>query len=400
MKLVLHIGTEKTGTTTLQNWCADNRGALREQGLYYPKTLGSAPHRSLAIAARDPDKPDDGFREKQINSPADHQAFVSALKRAFDEEVAENADVGTWLISSEHLHSRATSVEMVARVRRFLGDWFESVTILVHLRPQVDVAVSLASTASRGGLQVSREWFENVTNAETYFNYDMLVQRWEAVFGSEALEVLPYKRRRSITEHLIETFGLDARGLTEIRVRNEALDWRTMMLVNTLSRASGNEAQAMSTGFGTYINELPCQERLQIGLAMARQIQSKFDASNARLSARRAELAAGDLMPDWERYDVEPNLDLLNSACVFEPQLRYLVGRLKWEINIERANAKLAECARALDRKNVTNAEKLLGVARRNMERVPLNGVTSHRLQEMQRRERFLAKNISHLREP
>lgn len=38
MRLVLHAGTHKTGTTTLQRVLSDNRVGLREQGLFYPRT--------------------------------------------------------------------------------------------------------------------------------------------------------------------------------------------------------------------------------------------------------------------------------------------------------------------------------------------------------------------------
>ena len=36
MRLLLHIGTHKTGTTSIQKFCAGNRARLRGQGLWYP----------------------------------------------------------------------------------------------------------------------------------------------------------------------------------------------------------------------------------------------------------------------------------------------------------------------------------------------------------------------------
>lgn len=36
MRIVLHIGTHKTGTTAIQKYCASHRDALRRQGLWYP----------------------------------------------------------------------------------------------------------------------------------------------------------------------------------------------------------------------------------------------------------------------------------------------------------------------------------------------------------------------------
>ena len=34
MKCILHIGTEKTGTTLLQNWLYDNKEKLSQVGIY------------------------------------------------------------------------------------------------------------------------------------------------------------------------------------------------------------------------------------------------------------------------------------------------------------------------------------------------------------------------------
>ena len=75
MKLILHIGTAKTGTTTLQHWFASNRESLQAQGIYYPKSLGKVNHRALSIFAMNPERPDDSFYRNKIFSVADHQIF-------------------------------------------------------------------------------------------------------------------------------------------------------------------------------------------------------------------------------------------------------------------------------------------------------------------------------------
>ena len=36
MRLVLHIGLEKTGTTSFQAFCAEHRPALAQSGVLYP----------------------------------------------------------------------------------------------------------------------------------------------------------------------------------------------------------------------------------------------------------------------------------------------------------------------------------------------------------------------------
>ena len=44
MRLILHIGTHKTGTSSLQLFCRNNRKALLEHGIFYPKTSHNALH--------------------------------------------------------------------------------------------------------------------------------------------------------------------------------------------------------------------------------------------------------------------------------------------------------------------------------------------------------------------
>ena len=74
IRLLLHIGTEKTGTTTIQHFCTDHRRELLAQGILYPRSLGGPGHKRFAGAllpeslrkdfcpAVDPAGPEDGFR--------------------------------------------------------------------------------------------------------------------------------------------------------------------------------------------------------------------------------------------------------------------------------------------------------------------------------------------------
>ena len=41
---IIHIGTMKTGTTTLQEFFRHNRPELAKKGILYPKTLGKQTH--------------------------------------------------------------------------------------------------------------------------------------------------------------------------------------------------------------------------------------------------------------------------------------------------------------------------------------------------------------------
>ena len=58
-RLLLHIGTEKTGTTAWQAWLARQREALDQRGFALPASLGPTNHRKLPTSCFDLDRVDD-----------------------------------------------------------------------------------------------------------------------------------------------------------------------------------------------------------------------------------------------------------------------------------------------------------------------------------------------------
>ena len=58
-RLLLHIGTEKTGTTAWQAWLASQRGALDRNRFAVPQSLGPTNHRKLPTSCFDLDRVDD-----------------------------------------------------------------------------------------------------------------------------------------------------------------------------------------------------------------------------------------------------------------------------------------------------------------------------------------------------
>ncbi|NBD16167.1 MAG: hypothetical protein GVY04_08460 [Cyanobacteria bacterium] len=357
MKLILHIGTEKTGTTTFQNWLSKNRELLKRQKIWYSKSLGEPDNRSISICARDADKPDDGFWQNNLTDAEKHREFYIKVKQAFDQEVKEAFDKKCkyFIISDEHLHSRIVSDQMVDRVQTFIGNYFESIEVVAHLRPQVDVMVSLASTASRVGHKVNYDFFKKIKNTSPYLNYEDFIARWERAFHPENILILPFKKKPSITDFIIEKLKINLVGFTQIEIVNEAVDIRTMALVNAL-----NTNKELNTNHNIFINELPKNEKLAIGMDLAKSIQTKFDKSNSELVKKRHDINFEDLQPDWKKYDMPSNIDILEYQCPFSEQLDALVQLYNMQLNLERARTFLAESERAFLAKNKQNANHFL----------------------------------------
>ncbi len=394
MKLILHIGTEKTGTSTVQRWFWENRLFWSEKGIHYPASLGSLNHRKLSVFAQDPNKPDDGFFKYKVQTPDLHRLFSLGLTHDFNEEYSANRKTKTWIVSNEYLHSRLTTESMVRRIHDFFEKKFEDIKVIIHLRPQIDLAVSLASTAARVGKQVNLDWFDSVRGQNPYYNYDQLVTRWESVFGAENIALVAFKREPNIISYLCELLELGTDKLPEFERSNEFLGWRTIALCNAIGLAAFERDGTINHNRNIFVNDLPKSERIQLGLERSRKIQSRFDLTNSNLIKRRNDLKESDLSPDWNKFDAYPNTMAFEDKPVFSEQLAYLVSRYNWEIKLERCNFILSECEVFLYKNAKIAAKNKLREFNVIAAQIPNNKVASGRLKSLREKSDRLSQQL------
>ena len=197
MRLILHIGTHKTGTTSIQKYCAGNRAALRAQGLWYPDydLIGMEGHyahhhlvNALAGLPTSRGLSDDAFAffaRLRARAQKDETVLISA--EPFWRHVAppvallENeydADGG----ADTYWSRRHAFVE---RVREAAGD----AEIVVVLRRQDDCAVSMFKERVKGTSYCDP--FESFVTAFAHrFAYFDQVAVWKAFF--DRVRVLVY----------------------------------------------------------------------------------------------------------------------------------------------------------------------------------------------------------------
>jgi hypothetical protein len=185
VKCFLHIGTEKTGTTLLQEWLHDNRGALSRAGIYLPRGLGSPSHR--AFSAFFEAGLDDWSVTNGIGSEEDKRLHFADFPDRLRAEVSQaGLTHRSFVISSEHLQSRLRTKDQILRVRALLKECFDEVVVICYFRDQFEMAVSLYSTAMRGEFTTDIESFLDIARPEEYyFNFLALADNWSDVFGVE-----------------------------------------------------------------------------------------------------------------------------------------------------------------------------------------------------------------------
>ncbi len=248
-------------------------------------------------------------------------AFRDGVRLALAQQV-ENApaDTKTCILSSEHLHSRLKTSEHIERVKNLLLPLFDDIEIHLHLRPQVDVVVSLASTQTRVGGAVRKAFFDRPQPSQIYYNYNTLTRAWEDVFGSENVKLLAFKETPGFLGFMGRHLGLDLGSMPVPDRVNEAIDVRVMAMANAMIESG--KPQRIDHRI---IDQLPVEQKVQLDRETAQGIQNRFTASNQKLVARRADLKSGNLALDYAKFPTVGNLDILEQPCSFSSALADLV---------------------------------------------------------------------------
>lgn len=205
---VLHIGTEKTGSTAIQHYLIENRNRLAKHGVLFP-IAESATHTSqwefVAIAHQKPWIQDVG-RELEIKNAEQQARFKQELEAKLDAEFrATSAD--TLLISSEHFQSRLSKIEEIETLKKYLERWTDDFEIIVYFRRQDELALSLLSTRIKSSAPIDVEnILSTMKKSPRYYAYDEIFERWASVFGLSSMAPRIYEQKRWPDGDLIADF--------------------------------------------------------------------------------------------------------------------------------------------------------------------------------------------------
>ncbi|MCI4661770.1 MAG: hypothetical protein MRY63_08140 [Neomegalonema sp.] len=226
-RIVLHIGTEKTGTSALQVYFHENRAVYRAQGVLYPETIGPVVHEPLAAFAAADHKRDDLRRNRLIVSDEDLAAFRAEVRTALSREV-ERAGCSTVLLSNEHCHSRLRSIEEIERLRSLLAPICPRIEVYVYFRRQDTLALSWYSTRVKSGFKQQIFFPEMDLKRLYYFDHWKIYSQWAQVMGKEQVHVRLYEPKSFVNGDLIDDFADFAhlplpQGCVHPARRNESL---------------------------------------------------------------------------------------------------------------------------------------------------------------------------------
>lgn len=297
MRIVLHIGTEKTGTTTLQSALVDNKASLTEHGIAYLHSASGINAQDLAQASLPDDTHNNYFVRKRIETSGAKKHFREKVFNGYARELGRAAhDADTVIISSEHFHSQLRTVDSIKQVRELVAPYATEIEVVCYLRRQVDMVVSFYSTALKAGWSPSfSEFVERMLKPGQYYcNFRKLLDNWEWIFGRGALRVKRFGQGLLYKGDMIDDFLSVCRlPASAIKRRpaniNESVNHLGQVLLREYNRTVGGgparavpaqvrrTRQAIADAFQGKGQQLPA--------ARAKELQSRFDTSNEAVRA-------------------------------------------------------------------------------------------------------------------
>ena len=288
----LHIGTQKTGTTSLQHCLSANRERLLEQGFLYPSSPGDVNHVGITAYSRDEEKIDLIRKRCGIQSSADVRVYRRRLSQELNDEI-EECRPSAVILSNEHLSARVRSPVEVRRVAELCRSFANRVTIVVYLRNQVDYLVSWYNTLVKSGNSNS---FDNlgVRRIERQVDYARMLAPWARVFGLENMQVRRFEvqdmKGGDIVEDFASIVGFETKRLARADRLNQSLDVEALEFLRRFNshfpRVRGERGNPERAGVVEYLLARPGGEGFRMSRAKALEIEERFRKSNREVNEK------------------------------------------------------------------------------------------------------------------
>jgi hypothetical protein len=175
-KLYVHIGTHKTGTTSLQNKLSEESYALLKDGAFYISTTGI-------------------FNKISILESYDSD-LVKCARKVLVSRLSHFNQINTFITSSEHLSGNAfngysNSSLMAKMLHDITLDLDLDVYIIVYIRRQDRFIESLYMHMIESGYNLTFNNFVSDIGSE-WFNWKTLIESYENIFGKDRMIVRNY----------------------------------------------------------------------------------------------------------------------------------------------------------------------------------------------------------------
>jgi len=251
MKCILHIGTEKTGTTSIQNFLVHNSDLLLNQNYKITKSLGKINNSGLIQLANENLLSTHVKKIQKINDE-EYDKFLKRRKSDFKSEILNT----NWplknkkkkvLLSSEFLQSYLNATDIFNLKSTLIDIGFDEFDIILVLRPQSEVIKSRLSTGVIAGghykflcntncIDLPKLYLKN----SRLLDYGRTIKNWTKVFGISNIRLLDYNKikKNSLETNFLQAIDLELKidDLKKITMQNTSLPFKIILALNKLNK--------------------------------------------------------------------------------------------------------------------------------------------------------------------
>ena len=211
-RLILHIGTHKTGSTALQNYLWAHRNELRDQGCAYYEGIDNVNnHVELYLASMRYER--DSFAKQRRQGIVFDESYTQRVAERVQGFVA-NCDLPNVIFSCEGL-SLLRHRDEIERLIRVLGSGPDQVEVIVALRRKEDFLESYKHQLRKKKRTASRDyWSALYVEPDTWLtDFETLLSVYEWGFGKENIARFDYDAEMAKTGNclpvILDQMGLD-----------------------------------------------------------------------------------------------------------------------------------------------------------------------------------------------
>ena len=210
MDLYLHIGTDKTGTKTIQKFIYDNKLELASLGVARSEILHEFPaaREKIAYNFTDNKKLPNFYKNKfikkiNIKNINEFEIYFKNFVNKFYEEIDYlSTSFNKLIISTEALYNQFHNKEKIQRLKDFLDKKFKKIYIICYFREQADYFSSLyqqglKNISSKKTLPIDID-LKIKKEKKEFYNYLYRLSLWADIFGEKNLIPIVYHKNNSL----------------------------------------------------------------------------------------------------------------------------------------------------------------------------------------------------------
>lgn len=316
MSLVIHIGSQKTGTTAIQGFLTRNTRALRRAGVHYLKAgRTNIAHNSML--------------------PLFRSGETADLERAIADECAA-APEATHVLSSE-MFFRPLPARALAMI--LPEDLRENAKVVCYVRRQDRYLEALYKQFVKNGrIPADRMAFYERKAGE--LSYLPILQAWETAFGEGNVLLRPFERRHFPGGDVVEDFaallGVDPAGFeTADAAANKSLSAEVSEMLGSVSRHTGYNTRQIIRSLIASAPPGAIRSGDVFPKALRRQLAERYAEENEALRARyRPDLDALFSMDDLDEAAPDPcpgpEEQAANARLAFDAVMQ-VIGQMQKE---------------------------------------------------------------------